>query len=75
MIEVKNGTRVSVEFVRQGGGYAGPAAIDGNRVMFPCQAGSLRGVKSGTVDGNPVQVVRMFPSPRITSLLVVEFTT
>lgn len=76
MIEVKNGTRVPVEFVRAERGYTGLAAIeqeDGRlvRVLFPARASDLRGVATGTVDGAAVRVISAAASVQVPSVLVV----
>lgn len=80
MIEVKNGTRVPVEFVRAGRGYTGLAAVeheDGRlvRVLFPARASDLRGVATGMVDGQPVRVIAASASVQVPSVLVVTVAT
>ena len=65
--------RKHVEFVRPGGGYSGLAAVDGNRVLFPGKIASMRGIKTGTVDGVEVRVVSVAPSELVPTILVVEF--
>lgn len=69
-IEIKNGTRVPVVFGRA---YDGLAAIDGSTVLFRGTKASMRGIKEGTVDGNPVRVVSVAQSDVVPSVLVVEF--
>lgn len=71
IIKVVNGKRVPVEFVRPGGGYSGPAAIEDDRVLFRGSKVSMRGIKAGVVDGRPVQVLSVEPSENVPSIVVV----
>lgn len=74
-IIVKNGERVVVAFTRAGrAGYNGLAAIDRQedgsmRLLFPARLSDVRGVTSGTVDGQEVSVVKTSVSALVPSLV------
>ena len=74
-IIVKNGERVAVTFPSSTrAGYDGLAAIDRQeggsmRVLFPARVSDVRGVTSGTVDGQEVRVIKTSVSALVPSLV------
>lgn len=56
---VINPPRVTVEFIKEGGGYTGPAVRDGDRLLFPARLKSVRGCTQCLVDGEVTAIARI----------------